>query len=525
MKVISRQIFKKEESQLLAPLITGMSLWLGTAGGISGSNNCEATEAMPPVSSKVPESNAETSHILPFPFDKAGDFEHLPVKFRAPLEGFLSREFSRPDFSTAGQFVSGLAAALERAGLSQGEVEKAIATYLNVGFFMCRDLPQAFEAFQDRYPESEFLKILEPSKSLPAGWISVQIQSSGGEMFDRLTQERLERKDPDWLPVSQYELPLTVAIGVARFARNEEGVRSPEDSLDIRGHVRVWIEGEEDTPLINVPVQKTFNEHPNGWGSWLGYEFRLPDGVSKLADDRRILVEVDFAATQKSPHLLDEVNPRWNSKSFFELTQASDANGSPVGFRCTHLAPNGERLAEPLVVDALVRDILFKGVWWQKNSWRSLVQTRLERSGEPLQSLEMAYVPGAEGLLSLNLPQQGRAAIIFGASWCGPCRALAPLVREYEKRLADSAAPDKVFKVSIEDDEELSTHTADPAFRKEFPQGVISLQQRRELGVDSVPQFIRIQDGRIVEQGVLSKGILERWGAEATPDGALPSKD
>jgi len=73
----------------------------------------------------------------------------------------------------------------------------------------------------------------------------------------------------------------------------------------------------------------------------------------------------------------------------------------------------------------------------------------------------------------------------FYAGWCGPCKAMAPIVEDLAKEMKDKI---KIFKVSIETEEDLAS----------------------EYGVMSIPTFIFFKNGKITEQasGMMPKNKL-----------------
>jgi thioredoxin 1 len=76
----------------------------------------------------------------------------------------------------------------------------------------------------------------------------------------------------------------------------------------------------------------------------------------------------------------------------------------------------------------------------------------------------------------------------FWAEWCGPCKAMAPLVDDLAKELAGKA---KVVKVNIDDSPEAPT----------------------KYSVRGIPTFMVFKGGKVVDTrvGGMSKGALSDW--------------
>lgn len=78
--------------------------------------------------------------------------------------------------------------------------------------------------------------------------------------------------------------------------------------------------------------------------------------------------------------------------------------------------------------------------------------------------------------------------IDFWADWCGPCKALAPILEEVAD---ENAAEVRLYKVNIDEEPEL----------------------REQFGVMSIPTLILFKDGEPVAQsvGVQPKDALEEF--------------
>jgi len=73
------------------------------------------------------------------------------------------------------------------------------------------------------------------------------------------------------------------------------------------------------------------------------------------------------------------------------------------------------------------------------------------------------------------LESKSLVMVDFWAEWCGPCKAVAPILDEVEKELGDKL---KVVKINIEKEENLAN----------------------KYSVRSIPTFIFFKKGKVVEQ-------------------------
>ena len=80
----------------------------------------------------------------------------------------------------------------------------------------------------------------------------------------------------------------------------------------------------------------------------------------------------------------------------------------------------------------------------------------------------------------------------FWAEWCGPCKAMSPLVDELAGELAGKA---KVVKVNIDENPNAPT----------------------KYGVRGIPTFMVFKDGQLIDTkvGGMSKSQLSEWAQSA----------
>ncbi len=86
------------------------------------------------------------------------------------------------------------------------------------------------------------------------------------------------------------------------------------------------------------------------------------------------------------------------------------------------------------------------------------------------------------------LKAQGPVIVDFWAEWCGPCRALSPLVDEVAQEMAGKV---KIVKVNIDESPDAPTR----------------------YGVRGIPTLMVFKDGQVVDTriGGMSKSQLSEW--------------
>jgi thioredoxin 1 len=86
------------------------------------------------------------------------------------------------------------------------------------------------------------------------------------------------------------------------------------------------------------------------------------------------------------------------------------------------------------------------------------------------------------------LSATGPVVVDFWAEWCGPCKAMSPLVDQLATELGEKI---KVVKVNIDESPNAPT----------------------KYGVRGIPTFMVFRDGQVVDTrvGSMSKGQLNEW--------------
>lgn len=83
--------------------------------------------------------------------------------------------------------------------------------------------------------------------------------------------------------------------------------------------------------------------------------------------------------------------------------------------------------------------------------------------------------------------KSGKVLVDFYATWCGPCKMLAPVLEEVSKDHEDI----KIIEVDIDEHEELA----------------------RKFGIMAVPTLQVYKDGQLIskQSGYVTKDVIESW--------------
>ena len=84
--------------------------------------------------------------------------------------------------------------------------------------------------------------------------------------------------------------------------------------------------------------------------------------------------------------------------------------------------------------------------------------------------------------------KKGTSVIDFFATWCGPCRMMAPIFESVGQKMSGKA---NFVKVDVDESEDLA----------------------RKFGVMSIPTMVILKDGNLVAKrvGLMQADALEQW--------------
>ena len=434
-------------------------------------------------------------------------------ELREALTFCVHRELSREERSTPAVMVRELNESLLSAGVSNEEAQRFLAVFLEWSPFPLREMHHYWLTLQELYPESESIKQQVEAfagfdRPLPPGGLSVCFDSSAGtlsEQMNTLWDARRAREDSSWIPTSLDELPVNVSVGAESFVV-EEGLIEPNDVLKFDGKMTATSR-KSGQVLWTRPLSVAFSPMVPG----ARHNHDLPLQGSELLTGEEFVVKLTYTVL----HLASDGTPK---SGIFENTQLRSfkpvysSEQQPLGYLVEPLGLDGHPLRQPSATYA-VFDTYRLALTLQRDGIRELAKKEGEKErrqaallGASLDRISLAH-SAAGNVDVLRLRQDTPTIITFGATWCGPCRNLAPGVNELSRLLKEQKEQGaEVLKFSIDDD--ANNYVSELA---SYPNGVVTPEQWAETGLPGVPAYIVVESGRVTESGILSAAKLAEF--------------
>ena len=167
-----------------------------------------------------------------------------------------------------------------------------------------------------------------------------------------------------------------------------------------------------------------------------------------------------------------------------ETAQNTPASPEPAGIKIGNTSLDSSNMPRPADLSAF-------GVPRSANKPLS--------EGATLEKISLAYsASGEPDVVKIN--PEGITILAIGATWCGPCKALASDLEGLDEALKTaSVAGASLIRLSVSRDS-----SAYGEELKHYPDGVLTSTQWSEIGIGAVPSIIVVKGGTVVSVGINS---------------------
>jgi len=453
----------------------------------------------------------------------------VPSPVREALEAWIAAEFALERPATPETFATGFVDALVAGGLTEEDAVRTVAAFAAIGqplsFADRRRVRASLAERLPRLPLADSLAAPEkrPDAALPPGGVAVECY--GTDYPETLSFQRYARKDPSWHPRDAFEHPLEWTAEVQGFSLGMPGVTGEDDTLRIHARFDLYAVSRTGEREELNGVSLTFTEPvyvPQALGTNFPWTLlHVPKSVLSLPADSRLIIEARYEATHHAPGVKAEDRAAVVGTVRYLVVPRrapGDAEGAIDHFDVVPLGPDDEELPCPGVISwrtatNLGAFVLDRKPFWQDRLRRQREQERkrLTLVGRDLDAVPLLYGPdGRAGELALAADRTH--LLLLGATWCGPCHALAPAVGELIDALGGRENAPIVHRLSIDDDPDAFASALEA-----YPAGVCTDAFEEDFVVDGVPKYYLVRGGKIVEHGFVDEERIASWRATFAP--------
>lgn len=460
------------------------ALFVPRPSSVDGQQGPEGVAPVPLALAAVPEkaipvTSAELEPHPDIPAQYLPPFKEVSSpELRAELKKGFERMFWLDHQASGAEYISILSDSLLNGGMSRTESTRTLVAVMNDGFLN----------FEQRREATARLGELFPTEL--GEWAAQRKARDNSSATGRVRAEVL---GSDLL--EEPGTPPQVEISCSQFTPGMNGVEA-SDRLVVQSKA-VFVAAGLDPIEVSVARDLSFEVDKRGYLFQQHQTFTLaiPDAL-KRPDDKG-------SPRSFTMHLEYQVQPFRGTQAIGDksvqgenwllLTPLKD---SPGGYSTTVVGVDGGALAHPEIPTTVARWMHIRAVL-QQNSIKAaaLGQKQATESqnalvGQPIASIDLVKALDAASR-TLVIPQKGDVIIEFGATWCAPCKVIAPAVEKFAEAVRPLGA--KVFRLSIDTEEARFA-----AALQAYPDGVITKDAAHSLSIDRVPQFIHIRDGKIL---------------------------